>query len=175
MDTLPKEQNKECNIPCLSRKTKKQLIKIAQDNKFKIDEKLELSDYKHQLLLKFANKVAFAYSDIDSRKFLEEILPCFPEPMLFLGWAKYTKDYGKICKMVTVDYNKNVKPDITADITTDDFVKKVKEKHKTYKSLIINGVIGWGVNAPEDINRMIIYGVEGIISDFPERIRKAIN
>ena len=33
----------------------------------------------------------------------------------------------------------------------------------------------WTVNAPEDINRMIIYGVEGIISDFPERIRKAIN
>ena len=33
----------------------------------------------------------------------------------------------------------------------------------------------WTVNAPEDINRMIIYGVEGIISDFPERIQKAIN
>ena len=33
----------------------------------------------------------------------------------------------------------------------------------------------WTVNAPEDINRMIIYGVEGIISDFPERIRKARN
>ncbi|MBF11419.1 MAG: glycerophosphodiester phosphodiesterase [Flavobacteriaceae bacterium] len=33
----------------------------------------------------------------------------------------------------------------------------------------------WTVNAPEDINRMIIYGVEGIITDFPERIRKAVN
>ena len=33
----------------------------------------------------------------------------------------------------------------------------------------------WTVNTPEDINRMIIYGVEGIITDFPERIRKAVN
>ena len=155
MDTLQKKQNKECNIPCLSRKTKKQLVKIAHDNKFKIDEKLELSDYKYQLLLKFANKVVFAYSDIDSRKYLEEIIPCFPEPMLFLGWAKYTKNYGKICKMVSVDINRKVNPDITADITKPDFVKKVKEKHKTYKSIINNGTIGWGINNPEQIHKAL--------------------
>ena len=155
MNTLPNKQNKECNIPCLTKKTKKQLIKIAQDNKFKIDDKLELSEYKHQLLLKFANKVKFAYSHIDSRKYLEEILPCFPEPMLFLGWAKYTENYGKICKMVSVDINRKVNPDITADITKPDFVKKVKEKHKTYKSVINNGVIGWGVNKPEQIHKAL--------------------
>ena len=28
MNTLPNKQNKECNIPCLTNKTKKQLIKI---------------------------------------------------------------------------------------------------------------------------------------------------
>ena len=155
MNKLPKEQNKECNIPCIFGKNKKQLIKIAQENKFKIDDKLELSEYKHQLLLKFANKVKFTYSDIDSRKYLEEIIPCFPEPMLFLGWAKYTKDYAKICKMVSVDYNKGVKPDIVADITTDRFVTEVKKKHKAYKSLIINGVIGWGVNEPDDIHKAL--------------------
>jgi hypothetical protein len=151
MNKLPKQQNKDCNIPCIFGKTKKQLIKIAKENNFKIDDKLELTEYKHQLLLKFANKVKFAYSNIDSRKYLEEILPCFQGPMLFLGWAEYTKDYGKICDMVSVDINRKVNPDITADITKTDFVKKVKEKHKTYKSVINNGVIGWGVNEPEHI------------------------
>ena len=29
MNTLPNKQNKECNIPCLTKKTKKQLIKIG--------------------------------------------------------------------------------------------------------------------------------------------------
>ena len=153
MDKLPKEQNKDCNIPCIFGKTKKQLIKISQDNKFKINENLVLSEYRHQLLLKFfiASKVKFEYSKIDSRKFLEEILPCFPGPMLFLGWAKYTKNYKKLCNMISVDINRKVKPDITADITKKNFVKKVKEKHKTYKSVINNGVIGWGVNKPEQI------------------------
>jgi hypothetical protein len=155
MNKLPKQQNKECNIPCINGKNKKQLIKIANDNKFKINEKLELSDYRYNLLLKFANKVKFAYSDIDSRKYLEEIIPCFPEPMLFLGWAKYTKEYGKICKMISVDIKTKVKPDIIADITTDNFVKKVKEQHNNYKSLIINGVIGWGVNEPEQIHKAL--------------------
>jgi hypothetical protein len=156
MDKLPKEQNKECNIPCIFGKNKKQLVKISQEKKFKIDEKLKLPEYKHQLLLKFANKAKFIYSVIDSRKYLEEIIPCFPEPMLFLGWAKYTKDYSKICKMVSVDYNKGVKPDIVADITTDRFVAEVKKKHKAYKSLIINGVIGWGVNKSADIHKALV-------------------
>ena len=41
--------------------------------------------------------------------------------------------------MVSVDINRKVNPDITADVTKIDFVKKVKEKHKTYKSVINNG------------------------------------
>ena len=45
MNKLPKQQNKDCNIPCIFGKTKKQLIKISQDNKFKIDDKLELTEY----------------------------------------------------------------------------------------------------------------------------------
>ena len=151
MNSLPKTQNKSCNIPCLRNKSKKQLIKLAKDNNFKIDEKLKLPDYKYQLLLKYANKVNFVYSQISSREYLEKIIPCFPEPMLFLGWAKYTENYKKICDMVSVDINRKVKPDITADITKKSFVDKVTKRHKSYKSIINNGTIGWGINDPEQI------------------------
>ena len=150
MNKLPSEN--DCNLPCLEKKSKKQLVELAKENKFKIDEKLSLSDYKYQVLLKFAKKIKFKYSDIPSREYLEQLLPCFPKPMLFLGWAKYTKDYTKICDMVTVDYNKQVNPDIVADITTQDFVKQVKAKHNSYKTVVINGVIGWGVNEPKQIH-----------------------
>jgi glycerophosphoryl diester phosphodiesterase len=33
-------------------------------------------------------------------------------------------------------------------------------------------VVDWTVNKPEDIARMIALGVDGIISDHPERLRK---
>jgi glycerophosphoryl diester phosphodiesterase len=33
-------------------------------------------------------------------------------------------------------------------------------------------VVVWTVNKPEDIARMIDLGVDGIISDHPERLRK---
>ena len=152
---LPTSDNKQCSIPCLEKKTKAQLIKIAKKNKFKINEELNLADYKYEVLLKFAKKVKFNYSKIESRSYLEQILPCFPKPMLFLGWAKYTSDYKKICDMVTVDYNKNVKPDIVTDITTKDFITQVKNKHKSYKTIVNNGVIGWGVNEPDQIHNAL--------------------
>lgn len=155
MNSLPKSKNKTCNIPCLTKKNKRELIKLANENKFKIDEKLKLADYKFQLLLKYANKVKFSYSNIKSREYLEKIIPCFPEPMLFLGWAKYTENYNKICEMVSVDINKKVNPDITADITKVDFVEKVKQRHKSYKSIINNGTIGWGINDPIQINNAL--------------------
>ena len=151
MNSLPKTQNKSCNIPCLRNKSKKQLIKLANDKKFKIDEKLKLSDYRYELLLKYAKKEDFVYSDIESREYLEKLIPCFPEPMLFLGWAEYTENYHKICDMVSVDINRKVKPDITADITKKSFIEKVRKKHKSYKSVINNGTIGWGINDPQQI------------------------
>ena len=147
------KKDKGINIPCLAFKNKKDLIKISKENKFIIDESLKLDDYRFKLLLKFSKKkeIAFNYSNIDSRKYLETILPCFPQPMLFLGWANYTNQYKKICDMVSVDINSKVKPDKTADITKKDFKKKVKEVHNKYKSIINNGVIGWGVNQPKQI------------------------
>jgi glycerophosphoryl diester phosphodiesterase len=33
-------------------------------------------------------------------------------------------------------------------------------------------VVVWTVNDPRDIERMIDYGVDGIISDYPDRLRR---
>ena len=35
-------------------------------------------------------------------------------------------------------------------------------------------VIPWTVNAPADIDRLIGWGVDGIISDYPNRVREAM-
>ena len=74
------KKDKGINIPCLAFKNKKNLIKISKENKFIIDETLKLNNYRFKLLLKFAKKkeIDFNYSNIDSRKYLETILPCFP-------------------------------------------------------------------------------------------------
>jgi hypothetical protein len=149
-------------IECVNHRTREDLLKLCKEKNIKITKKMEkanIEELRTDIFKKILKQNKIKPSPILTRLYLEQILPCFKEPVLFLGWAKYTEHYNKIIPMISVDYNEKVNPDITADVTKPElktkinkYIKDNKLKINKFNSLIINGVIGWGVNENNQIN-----------------------
>lgn len=93
------------------------------------------------------------------RLYLEKkLLPllCKYGPILFIGTSWYTSYYkdivGNETAFITVDKQERKKPDILADITTPRFLKLAREKKIMFKSIIFNGVIGYGINNSDELD-----------------------
>jgi len=113
------------------------------------------SALKSQEILDAQNKDAeslqFNYSSIPSRRFMDDIFPCLKGPILFVGYDPYyTRHYQVMCDITTVDIDPNSKADIIVDITAPDVGKIIGKKFNT---IVMNGVVGWGVNTNELIDK----------------------
>lgn len=58
-------------------------------------------------------------------------------------------------------------------IWSPDFTSVTREKAALARSLGLK-IIPWTVNEPGDIRRMLELGVDGLISDYPDRVRQAL-
>jgi hypothetical protein len=92
-----------------------------------------------------------------SRVYLEEVwLPRLGArpPVLDIGKADYTAHYGELvqtAQYVTVDIDAARAPDIVADVTSPAFVAQAREHHAEYGTIVFNGVIGYGIDAPGQV------------------------
>lgn len=93
-----------------------------------------------------------------SRAYLEqEWLPFLGRhaPVLDVGKAAETSHYRALVgtdRYVTIDVDAATGPDIVADITTPDVVALARQRHREYGSILFNGVVGYGVDAPAQLD-----------------------
>jgi hypothetical protein len=93
------------------------------------------------------------------RRYLEEKL--IPQlslrgSMLFVGVDYYTAHYRNLLlsevPFVTVDFDPKKNPDVIADVTNPDLLQKLEQFQMRYKTILFNGVIGYGVNSDEGVD-----------------------
>ena len=149
----------KCNFPCM-----KQLTEYIRDNNTEKYNKLEKEIMKkynvksvydfNKTLKKIGKKINphVKYSNIRSRRFMEQYIPCLKGPMLFVGWKKYNAFYKQICPMVSLEYMpmEDYPPNIVADMTNDNL--NIKKKFNT---VILNGIIGFGVNSDSKVDKCL--------------------
>jgi len=140
----------------------KELQKLAKRHGFTLAKSGNLETLRDTAFKRMMKKHGVKYSDIPTRFYLEKMLPCFKEPVLFLGWAVYTAQYAKIIPMISVDYNPVTKPDIVADVTNKNLLTKLADyrrehgmRFRKFNTIVVNGVIGWGVNEDPAIDRCL--------------------
>lgn len=139
-----------CKVWCTLAKTRGELDAMRAKFGLRVRPSGNLDTYRHQVFFKMLEHFSITPSTIPSRRAFDYLIPCFPGPVLFIGWApSYTAHYTQMCAMTTVDYNPATKPDIVADVTDRRLPGRIG---KTYKSVIMNGVISWGVNTPAQID-----------------------
>jgi len=100
--------------------------------------------------------VKWPVSNIPSRAYFESMIPTWEEPILFIGWDdKYTGFYKKIKKMFVIDIIKDKGVDMKANILTDEDIKRIIKKNPNkFKTVVCNGIIGWGVDDVSNIKKM---------------------
>lgn len=96
------------------------------------------------------------------RLYLEEkLLPdiCKYGPILFIGTSWYTDHYkaivGNKTTFVTLDVQERKNPDIVGDITDENIIFKVNKLSIHFSTIILNGVIGYGINNGDQLNQAI--------------------
>jgi glycerophosphoryl diester phosphodiesterase len=95
--------------------------------------------------------------------FLPEVLQTLHaiDPTIPLGLICETRDQFSLWPTLPVGY---VIPHHT--LVQQDVVARIKEAGKK--------ILVWTVNTPSDMQRFSVWGVDGIISDYPERLAKKI-
>lgn len=99
-----------------------------------------------------------------SRVYLEEEwLPFLGQhpPVLDIGKAVYTAHYPSLASLagtgayVSVDRDAQKDPDLVADAAAPGFVELARARHAAYGAVIFNGLIGYGIDSLEEIERSL--------------------
>ena len=136
-----------CKTPCLTLDWRKGVTEINKNLQF-----------KRQIQQDIANKLGIHYSNIPSRRIFDDIWPCFKGPVLFIGWdPRYTSHYRVMCDTTVIDISPAVKPQLVVDITSDNAVDIIAAAGtKKFATVVMNGVVGWGVNDNSQIKKALI-------------------